>query len=87
MLCQFSSIFSFSSRLFNVLLGLILTSLNFSSINSMLILVLYPIRVEKEKTQLACECDELASKVEDANRGKVSWLQLIIFLYTLHHFF
>ena len=29
-------------------------------------------RVEKEKTQLACECDELATQVEDAKRGKVS---------------
>ena len=32
------------------------------------------LRVEKEKTQLACECDELATKVEDANRGKVSFV-------------
>ena len=37
-------------------------------------------RVEKEKTQIACECDELATRVEDANRGKV-----LLCLFT--HFF
>ncbi len=28
-------------------------------------------RVEKEKTQLACDCDELATEVENVKRAKV----------------